>query len=223
MELPPIWMREVLVDGDSRDILELVAQHPHLEGAILAAIEVGDLAGIDVEYIAMLRRLIGKAKAIPYAQMLKEELDAGAGKRVVFGIHSEPILYIQRYLQKHGYEAVVAYGATSEVERQDAVQRFMNDPNCKVFIGNIKVAGVGLTLVESSDIDMFESDWSPAGNAQAIKRVHRYGQTKNVTARFITLAGSVDEAVNRVVAHKTASIAAIEGHAMTAAPDLTSD
>lgn len=222
MELPPIWMREVLVDGDNKDILDIVKQHPHLEMAIIEAIEAGDLAGIEVEHIAMLRRLIGKAKAIPYAQMLKEELDVGAGKRVVFGIHTEPLLYIHNYLRKHGYDSVIAYGETHERDRVESVQRFMNDPNCKVFLGNIRVAGVGLTLTESSDIDMFESDWSPAGNAQAIKRVHRYGQTQNVTARFITLAGSIDETVNRVVAGKTASIAEIEGHAMTAAPVLTS-
>jgi SWI/SNF-related matrix-associated actin-dependent regulator 1 of chromatin subfamily A len=94
----------------------------------------------------------------------------------------------------------------------------MSDPKCKVFIGNIKVAGVGLTLTESSDIDIFESDWSPAGNAQAIKRVHRYGQRQEVTARFITLSKSIDETVNYIVANKTASIAQIEGSAMTAAP-----
>lgn len=221
MELPPIWMREVLVEGDTKEVIELVKQYPGLEGAILTALEEGDLAGIDVEHIAMLRRLIGKCKAIPYAHMLKEELDSGAGKRVVFGLHTEPLLFIRNHLFKNGYEAVIAIGDTPEHERQEAVRRFMEDPNCKVFIGNIKVAGVGLTLTESSDIDMFESDWSPAGNAQAIKRVHRYGQTQSVTARFITLAGSLDENVNRIVAAKTASIAEIEGHAMTAAPLLT--
>lgn len=222
MQLPPIWMREVLVEGDAREVLELIKQHPNLELAILIALEAGDLAGIEVEHIAMLRRLIGKTKAIPYTQMLREELMAGAGKRVVFGIHTEALLYIRNNLQRHGIDSVIAYGETPEWERQEAVHRFMNDPNCKVFIGNIRVAGVGLTLTESSDIDMFESDWSPAGNAQAIKRVHRYGQTRNVTARFITLAGSIDETVNRIVAAKTASIAEIEGHAMTAAPVLTS-
>lgn len=221
MELPPIWMREVLVEGDAKEVIELVKQQPGLETAIMEAIDAGDLSGIDVEFIATLRRLIGKAKAIPYSYMLKEELDAGCGKRVVFGIHTEPLLFIKNFLHKYGYEAVIAYGETREADRQEAVHRFMNDPNVKVFIGNIKVAGVGLTLTESSDIDMFESDWSPAGNAQAIKRVHRYGQTQNVTARFITLAGSIDETVNRIVAGKTASIAEIEGHAMTAAPLLT--
>lgn len=218
MELPPIWMRSVLVEGDNQEVLDLVKQYPGLEGVILAAIEDGDLSGIDVEYIAMLRRLVGKCKAIPYAHLLADEIKAGAGKRVVFGIHTEPLLFIRNFLKKQGIDAVVAYGETPEADRQEAVRRFMNDPECMVFIGNIKVAGVGLTLTESSDIDMFESDWSPAGNAQAIKRVHRYGQTKNVTARFITLAKSIDETVNQIVADKTASIAEIEGHAMNAAP-----
>ena len=216
MELPPIWMKEVLVDGDLKEITDLIRQYDGLEKAILEAIEAGGLSFLDAAHIATIRRLVGKAKAVPYAQMLKWEMDAGAGKRVVFGIHTEPALFIQAYMRKHGYNFVLVNGNTNERDRQDAVERFMHDPNVHGFIGNIRVAGVGLTLVESSDIDMFESDWSPAGNAQAIKRVHRYGQTKHVTARFITLAKSIDEAVNRIVAGKTASIAQIEGSAMTA-------
>lgn len=221
MELPPIWMREVLVDGDTREIAELIRQYEGLEKVILDAIENGGLSLLKVEHVAMLRRLVGKAKAIPYAQMLKWEMDSGAGKRVIFGIHREPAIFIRDYMKKHGYDFVLVNGDTPEFERQEAVRRFMEDPSCQGFIGNIKVAGVGLTLVESSDIDMFESDWSPAGNAQAIKRVHRYGQTKSVTARFITLSKSIDEAVNRIVAGKTASIAQVEGSAMTASIDLT--
>ena len=210
MYLPPIWMQEVLVDGDDKEIMALIKEYPGLEQAIIDAIEQGSLEFLDAQHIATLRRLVGKAKMIPYAQMLKWELDSGAAKRVVFGIHIEPLEYIYNHLRRHGYEPVLVNGSTPERDRQAAVTRFMNDPACKVFIGNIKVAGVGLTLVESSEIDMFESDWSPAGNAQAIKRVHRYGQRNDVRARFITLAKSIDEAVNRVVAGKTASIAQVE-------------
>lgn len=218
MELPRVWMREVLVDGETREILELVKDHPGLEQVIVDAIEEGNLASIDVEYIAMLRRLVSKAKAIPYVQMLKWEMDSGAGKRVVFGLHIEPLEYIRNYMCKHGYDFVLVNGATKERDRQEAVRRFMEDPKCVGFVGNLKVAGVGVTLTESADIDMFESDWSPAGNAQAIKRVHRYGQEKEVTARFITLAKSIDESVNRIVAAKTASIAEIEGDTINYAP-----
>lgn len=218
MELPRIWMNEVLVEGSTVSIEDALAGYPHFEEAIVNAIRTGDISHLDAAYIATLRRLVGKAKAVPYAQMLKMELDAGAGKRVVFCVHTEPLLYVQRYLAKYGYNAVIAYGDTPEHARQEAVRSFMEDPNVHVFIGNIKVAGVGLTLTSSSEIDMLESDWTPAGNAQAIKRVHRYGQTEEVRARFITLAKSIDETVNRVVAGKTAAIAEIEGHTMAAAP-----
>ena len=111
-----------------------------------------------------------------------------------------------------------AYGDTPERERVEAVERFQNDPSVQVFLGNIKVAGTGLTLTASCEIDMVESDWSPAGNAQALKRVHRYGQENTVQARFITLANSIDVEVNKTVQAKTAAIAEIEGTSMNAAP-----
>lgn len=216
MELPPIWMQEVLLDGDTREITDMIKQYPGLEQAIIDAVEQGGLSFLDAQHIATLRRLVGKSKMIPYAQMLEMEMAAGADKRVVFGIHTEPLEYLQHKMWKAGYDFVLVNGNTNEYERQEAVRRFMQDPNCRGFIGNIKVAGVGLTLTESCEIDMFESDWSPAGNAQAIKRIHRYGQRRDVRARFITLAKSIDEAVNRIVAGKTASIAQVEGTAMTA-------
>lgn len=220
MELPPVWLTELLLEGSSLDLQKAMDAYPNLERIVIDAIENGNLHALQdkIEFIAIVRRLIGKAKAVPYAEMLKAELDAGAGKRVVFCWHTEPLLHVKNYLSKYGYNVVVAYGATPEADRQEAVHRFQNDPNCHVFIGNIKVAGVGLTLTASCEIDMLESDWSPAGNAQALKRVHRYGQTNNVNARFITLANSIDVSVNKTVAAKTAAIAQIEGHAMTAAP-----
>lgn len=218
MYLPPIWLKEVIIEGNTIDIEKASEGYPHLEAKIVEAIETNNVALLELDYISTVRRLIGKAKAVSYATMLVDELDAGAGKRVVFCVHTEPLLYIANYLAKHGYKAVVAYGDTLERERQEAVRSFMNDPLTSVFIGNIKVAGVGLTLTESSEIDILESDWSPANNAQAIKRVHRYGQKNEVHGRFITLANSLDVAVNKTVARKTAAIAEIEGHAMTAAP-----
>lgn len=217
MELPPIWLKELIIEGNTVDIEDAMAGYPHLEELIVYAIQTGDLSALDAAHIATVRRLVGKAKAVPYAEMLKMELDGGARKRVVFCVHTEPLLYVKNYLEKYGYKVVVAYGDTKEADRQQAVRDFM-EGDAHVFIGNIRVAGVGLTLTQSSEIDLLESDWSPAGNAQAIKRVHRYGQTNAVHGRFITLAKSIDVAVNRVVAMKTASIAEIEGSAMTAAP-----
>ena len=220
LELPPIWLKEVLLEGGAIDLGELEANYPHLEQRIVEAIETNNIGLLELDYMSTVRRLVGKAKAQPYSKLLVDELDNGSGKRVVFCAHTEPLLYVHQYLEKHGYKSVVAYGDTTERDRQEAVRSFMEDPTVKVFIGNIKVAGVGLTLTESSEIDILESDWSPANNAQAIKRVHRYGQKNEVHARFITLANSIDVAVNKTVARKTASIAEIEGFSMTSSVPL---
>jgi SWI/SNF-related matrix-associated actin-dependent regulator of chromatin subfamily A-like protein 1 len=218
MQLPPIWLKEVILEGSTIDLQKALEAYPLLEGAIIEAIQDGDFSKLSAEYIAVIRRLVGKAKAVPYAELLKAELDAAPTKRVVFCWHTEPLLHVAKHLRKFGYGVVTAYGDTNERDRQEAVRLFMNDPNTHVFVGNIKVAGVGLTLTSSYEIDMLESDWSPAGNAQALKRVHRYGQRQDVHARFITLANSIDVVVNRIVRDKTASIAQIEGTAMTASP-----
>lgn len=218
MQLPAIWLKEVLIEGKTIDLQRAIEAYPDLEKVVVEAIQAGDVSQLKADHIAVIRRLVGKAKAIPYAEMLKMELDASPTKRVVFCWHTEPLLHVAKYLRKYGYGVVQAYGDTPERDRVEAVRSFMEDPNVHVFIGNIKVAGTGLTLTESCEIDMLESDWSPAGNAQAIKRVHRYGQENEVHARFITLANSIDVAVNRIVSGKTASIAEIEGHSMTAAP-----
>lgn len=213
LELPPIWMKELILEGGTVEIDKLIAMYPHVEQMIIDAIQNDNFKALmDLDYIATIRRLVGKAKAQPYADMLRLELNGGASiKRVAFFVHTEPLLAVRAQLQKYGYKPVVVYGDTPEKDRQEAVRLFMEDETVGPFLGNMKVAGVGLTLTASSEIDVVESDWTPANNAQAIKRVHRYGQTRDVHARFITLASSIDEAVNRVVAGKTAAIAQVEG------------
>lgn len=219
MQLPPIFLTTTLVDGDTDAVRAMLKDYPGLERAIMQAVELGGLSFLDAQHIMTLRRLIGEAKAVPYGHMLLDELRSGAtDKRVVYGIHVDALTSLRDFLRANGVNVVLVNGKTSERDRIEAVRAFQADADCSVFIGNIKAAGTGITLTAACEIDMLESDWSPAGNAQAIMRIHRIGQHRNVRARFITLAGSLDEVVNRIVAQKTAAIASIEGDAMHAAP-----
>lgn len=213
LQLPPIWLTTTTVDGDTDEIRGLLREHPGLEDAILEAVERGGLSFLDAQHIATLRRLVGEAKAPAFANLLVEELNNGLDKVVVFGIHRRPMDHIVAILAKHGLKSVRIDGSTSERDRINHVRQFQEDPECRVFNGNIRAAGTGLTLHAAADVILFESDWSPAGNAQALMRVHRIGQERAVRARFITLAGSIDEHVSAVVARKTAAIARIEGQA----------
>jgi SWI/SNF-related matrix-associated actin-dependent regulator 1 of chromatin subfamily A len=219
LQLPPIFLTSMLVDGDTDHVMRMLREYPGLEHAIMAAVEQGGLSFLDAQHIATLRRLVGEAKAVPYGHILHEELTSGdTDKRVVFGIHKDALSNLRDFLWKNNIFCVLVNGDTPEKERVEAVRAFQEDERCRVFIGNMRAAGVGITLTAACEIDLMESDWSPAGNAQAIMRVHRIGQARNVRARFVTLARSIDEVVNRIVAHKTASIASIEGEAMHAAP-----
>lgn len=207
LQLPPIWLTTVTVDGDTHEVVELLRQYPDLEVAILEAIDKGGLSFIDAQHVATLRRLVGEAKAPHYAAMLAEELSETRDKRVVFGVHVGALRRVRETLGQAGLDCVAITGETSERERIEAVRRFQEDPACRVFIGNIKAAGTGLTLTAAAELDMLESSWAPADNAQAIMRCHRVGQTRNVHARFITLANSIDQVVSETVARKTANIA----------------
>jgi SNF2 family DNA or RNA helicase len=215
-QLPPIFLTNTYIDGDASEIIELLRMHPGLDKAIVEALEAGHIGKIQAEHVATLRRLIGEAKALPYAEMLLEELKGGLDKAVVFGVHRLALRQTADYLGRHGIRCVLVTGDTPDRDLDPFIRAFQTEASCRVFIGNIRKAGVGLTLTAAAALDMLESDWSPAGNAQAIKRVHRLTQTRSVRARFITLSHSFDEVVNAIVAAKTATIAEIEGDPMLA-------
>ena len=219
IQLPEIFLTTTLVDGDTEHIRLLLAQHPGLDAAIFDAIASGGLSFLDSQHIATLRRLIAEAKALPYAEMLLDELRQDPTRKVVvMGISRDALQTVRDYLAKHRIWCVLVQGGVSEHVRNQAVESFQTNDQCRVFIGNIKAAGTGLTLTAAAHIDIMESDWTPAGNDQAIKRIRRIGQQRTQHARFITLARSLDEVVNRVVAEKTKAIAMVEGDAMISAP-----
>lgn len=220
IQMPPIFLTSVELEGDTTPVLELLRNFPGLSQAIMQAVEQGSLSFLDAQHLMTLRRLVGEAKAVPYASLLAQELaDGGYQKRVVFAHHKSAISHVRNYLAMKGIQSVTVDGSVSERQRVEAQRRFAEDPSCTVFFGNIRAAGTGLTLTAAANLDMLESDWAPAPNAQAIMRVHRIGQTRTVRARFITLADSLDVSVNAIVARKTAAIAAIEGDRMLSTPE----
>lgn len=221
LELPPIWLTETVIEavGDTlAEIAEALKDYPFLEEQIIEAIHANDIRMLNAAHIATVRRLVGKAKAAAYGPLIKAELDNGSSiKRVSFFQHTEPLLFVYNYLRKYGYNPVILNGEVSDSERNRNVEHYETDPLVGPVLSNMTVGGTGLTMVSGNEVDIVESAWVPSGNAQALKRVHRYGQTRGVTGRFITLADSIDETVNEAVRFATGEIARVDGFAMTAA------
>jgi SNF2 family DNA or RNA helicase len=211
LQLPPLWTTTLSVDGDTAELRALLREHPGLDQAVLEAVEKGGLSFLDAQHIGTLRRLVGEAKAPAAAQLIADELEQTDGKRVVMGIHRSALQTVYDELDRRGFGPVLIVGDTPERQRVAAVERFQTDPTCRVFVGNLIAAGAGLTLTAADELDILESSWAPADNAQALKRIHRVGQTRACRGRFISLAGSIDEVVDETVERKTAAILKIEG------------
>lgn len=120
-------------------------------------------------------------------------------KLVVFAIHR---FVIDELMNAFGDIAVKIDGSTPVKERQKAVHKFQNDKCCRLFIGNIKAAGVGITLTSASNIAFLELPWTPGELLQAIDRVHRIGQTKGVNVYYLFTEGTIMDRIARLIHEK---------------------
>ena len=160
-----------------------------------------DLLPVEEEHMSRARRILGEAKATPLAKFLAEELGETAKKIVVMAHHTSVLDVLAAHLREFGIARID--GDTPKTRRGPEVDKFQNDPACRVFLGQITAAGTAITLTAAADLVFAEMSWSPGDNHQAAMRVHRIGQTQSVLIRVATLAGSLDEAVTRVLMRKT--------------------
>jgi len=79
--------------------------------------------------------------------------------------------------------------------RQEKVERFQNDPACKLFLISLKAGGLGLNLTAAEYVYLLDPWWNPAVEAQAIDRTHRIGQTRPVFAYRLICKDTVEEKV----------------------------
>lgn len=114
-------------------------------------------------------------------------------KIVIFAKHHDVIDSLMHELKS--FNPVKLDGRCSATQKDDAVSIFQNDKNCRLFIGQIKASGVGLTLTSSSDVIFVETNWSYSDLSQCADRVHRIGAKNNVYIEILTIANSIDERV----------------------------
>jgi len=118
-----------------------------------------------------------------------DDMLESVSKLVIFGHHKDVIGALAEHYKDC---CVVLDGSTPNEERQDVVDKFQTNPTCKVFIGSIHAAGVGITLTAASHVVFAELDWVPAWITQSEDRLHRLSQKDNVTVQHLVVDGSLD-------------------------------
>ena len=215
-DLPPILWDQIPIPldksgltGGDIELLEKTITSLFADKGATAGLDVltTALASLDKSVALMsVRRMLGMAKLRGALEYILDMLDNLPPERkvLVFAHHAEVIALLAQNLA--AFSPAVLTGKTTPREREFAVDKFLTDPKCRVFIGNIQAAGTAITLVgprcKCSDVVFVESSWTPMDNAQAACRVHRIGQKDGVVARMLSAAGTVDDLINSLLVRK---------------------
>lgn len=135
-----------------------------------------------------------------------DDLLAAEQKIVVFAWHKAVIAKLREH---YGEICVVLDGSTPQKERESAIVEFQLGAKAKVFIGNIKAAGIGITLTAASHVVFVETTFVPSDIEQAESRLDRLGQTQLVNSYFLVQKKSIDSVILKKVLKKERTIAQI--------------
>ncbi|SCU98320.1 LAFA_0G17106g1_1 [Lachancea sp. 'fantastica'] len=141
-------------------------------------------------------------KMIVLDKLLKKKKEAGS-RVLVFSQMSRLLDILEDYCFFREYEYCRIDGSTSHEERIEAIDQF-NEPNSKkfIFLLTTRAGGLGINLVTADTVVLYDSDWNPQADLQAMDRAHRIGQKKQVHVyRFVT-ENAIEEKVIERAAQK---------------------
>jgi len=107
---------------------------------------------------------------------------------------------IQALLEKKKISYAVVRGGIKN--RADQISRFQNDAECRVFVGQIAAAGLGITLTAASSMVFFSLDYSMSNFEQAKARIHRVSQKNACHYIYLIAKDTVDKKVLRSLRSK---------------------
>ncbi|KAI4190655.1 MAG: hypothetical protein L6R41_000666 [Letrouitia leprolyta] len=164
--------------------------------------EAKERAKLDPNHAKIMGRYGGphtKTKALLAAleQSRQESEDLPLGeqpiKSVVFSGWTSHLDLIEIALKEQRICFVRLDGQMSRKDRAASLVAFRDDPNVRLILISIGAGGLGLNLTTGSKVYVMEPQFNPAAEAQAVDRVHRLGQTREVTITRFIMEDSFEE------------------------------
>ncbi|PVH83872.1 hypothetical protein DL98DRAFT_558686, partial [Cadophora sp. DSE1049] len=119
-------------------------------------------------------------------------------KSVIFSQWTKMLDLIAGALTHHGFQFQRIDGQSSLKQRSTAIQQFKSNPACTVMIATVGSAGEGVELTAANHVHLIEPHWSPMAEAQAIDRVHRIGQTRDVMVTRYIVSDTIENYIQWV-------------------------
>jgi SWI/SNF-related matrix-associated actin-dependent regulator 1 of chromatin subfamily A len=148
--------------------------------------------------IMKVRQVIANEKIESTIELAENILEQG--KKVIIFTNFTEVL--QRIHSHFGKKSVYLDGSCSKSSRQHAIDEFQTNDKIKIFVGNLKAAGAGITLTASEVVIMNDLSFVPSDHAQAEDRAYRYGQKNNVLVYYPIFENTIEGIVYDILSHK---------------------
>ena len=169
--------------------LRKAANHPYL----FPGIEKVAIDGLPREEI------VSSSGKLMFLDKLLPKLKIKGHRVVLFSQFTQMLDIISDYLDYRSYNHCRIDGSTNRVMREVLIALFnRDDSDLFIFCLSTKAGGEGINLTSADTVIIFDSDWNPQVDNQAMARVHRIGQKKPVHVyRLVSNETVEDRIINR--------------------------
>ncbi|PHU03751.1 hypothetical protein BC332_29002 [Capsicum chinense] len=151
---------------------------------------------VDVE-----KNWVESSKVSALLSELKRLRSVGS-KSIVFSQWTAFLDLLQIPLSRSSIPFVRLDGTLNQQQREKVIKKFSEEDDISVLLMSLKAGGVGINLTAASNAFVMDPWWNPAVEEQAVMRVHRIGQTKQVMIKRFIVKGSVEERMEAVQTRK---------------------
>lgn len=153
---------------------------------------------IQFSKLMKVRQVIAESKIKNTIELAQNIVDQGK-KVIIFTNFTDTLNKITDHF---GKTAVKLDGKMSKPQRQNSVDEFQNNEKINVFVGNLKAAGVGITLTAAEAVIMNDLSFVPSDHSQSEDRAYRYGQKFSVSVYYPIFENSIEGVIYNILNKK---------------------
>jgi len=147
--------------------------------------------------------MVDASMKFKFLDKLLPRLVAIGNKILIFSQMTRLLDILDDYLNFRGYRFCRIDGSTSYLDRELQIERFQaQDSEIHIFILSTRAGGLGINLQAANTVIIYDSDWNPQVDIQAMDRAHRIGQKREVTVYRFVVENSVEEKIAERAARK---------------------
>ena len=179
--------------------LRKCCNHPYLIKGVEDQLRREDGCADDDAAMELLLKCSGK---LVFLDKLLTKLRKDGQKVLIFSQMTRCLDVIHDYCTWRQHPVERLDGGVASRARQEAIDRFNTDSNAFVFLLSTKAGGVGITLTAANNVVIYDGDWNPQNDLQALARCHRIGQTQEVQCYRLITRGSYEQHMFDVASKK---------------------